>query len=90
VDGTLPPVRVEAEFTVEPFVEGNPGPHVVAAVDAVRAAGLEVDMEPFGSRIEGEAAEVQRALFAMVEAATANGASRVSLQLTVVGVSPHG
>jgi hypothetical protein len=29
-------VRLQAEYTVEPFVEGAPGPHVTAAFAAVR------------------------------------------------------
>ncbi len=32
------------EFTVEPFVEGRPGPHVAAAIDAARASGADVDV----------------------------------------------
>ena len=36
------------EILVEPFKENDPGPHVIAAVDAARAAGLDVDMGPFG------------------------------------------
>ena len=38
-----------ARVHVEPFVEGQPGPHVTAAVDAATAAGAEVDFGPFGS-----------------------------------------
>ncbi len=37
------------EFTVEPFVEGNPGPHVLAAVAAVEQHGIHVEFGPFGS-----------------------------------------
>ena len=28
-----------AEFTIEPFVEGEPGPHVRAAIEVAEAAG---------------------------------------------------
>jgi hypothetical protein len=28
------------EFTIEPFHEGRPGPHVTAAIDAVEALGI--------------------------------------------------
>ena len=35
------PVEVVAEFTIEPFVEGSPGPHVTAGLDAVRTAGFD-------------------------------------------------
>ena len=38
--------RVRVEFTVEPFVDGRPGPHVTAAWDAARAEGLVLEVEP--------------------------------------------
>ena len=44
------------EFTIEPFVEGKPGPHVVAAVAAVADLGAEVDFGPFGSSCTVDAA----------------------------------
>ena len=72
-----------AEFTIEPFVEGDPGPHVRAAVAVAETAGLAVDVGPFGTAIEGESADVLNAVDAVVRAAVANGATRVSLQLTV-------
>ena len=31
--------HVRIEFTVEPFVDGHPGPHVAAAIGAVEARG---------------------------------------------------
>jgi uncharacterized protein YqgV (UPF0045/DUF77 family) len=74
---------VTAEFTIEPFVEGTPGSHVLAALDAVRAAGLEPVIGPFGSSVHGELAAVSRAVAHMLEAATAAGATTVSVQLTV-------
>jgi len=67
------------EFTIEPFVEGEPGPHVMSAIEAVQALGFEVEFGPFGSscRVPDErAAEVTKAV---VEAAFANGATHVSL-----------
>ena len=72
-----------AEFTIEPFVEGDPGPHVSAAVAVAEAAGLAVDVGPFGTSVEGGTADVLDAVDAVVRAAVANGATRVSLQLTV-------
>jgi len=42
-----------------------------------------VDVGPFGTAIEGESADVLNAVDAVVRAAVANGATRVSLQLTV-------
>jgi len=73
------------EFTVEPFKEGAPGPHVHAAVEAVRASGLDVDFGPFGSSFEGEQAVVLDAADAVLRAAVGAGASRVSMQVTRPG-----
>ncbi len=70
------------EFTVEPFREGSPGPHVRAAVEAARTAGLSVDFGPFGTTVSGPDGPVLDALDAVVRAAVAAGATRVSLQLT--------
>ena len=74
-------MQARAEFTVEPFVDGNPGPHVMAAVDAVRATGLEPDIGPFATVIEGDAAAVTEAVGALIAAARWAGAERVSLQI---------
>jgi uncharacterized protein YqgV (UPF0045/DUF77 family) len=75
-------VALRVEFTVEPFVEGEPGPHVIAAVEAARACGLDVDFGPFGSVADGDDAAVLDALDAIARAAMAAGATRVSLQLS--------
>jgi uncharacterized protein YqgV (UPF0045/DUF77 family) len=69
------------EFTVEPFVQGAPGPHVTAAVDAAQASGLEVDFGPFGTSVSGPDAEVLNALDDVVRRALAAGATRVSVQI---------
>jgi hypothetical protein len=67
------------EFTIEPFVEGQPGPHVLSAIEAAQAFGYGIDFGPFGSTCSvpaDQAAEVARAVLA---AAFANGATHVSL-----------
>ncbi len=71
----------ELEFTVEPFVEGRPGPHVTAAVDAARAAGGEVEFGPFGSTCRADSATMPDVLSAIARAAFANGATHVSLNI---------
>ena len=80
------------EFTVEPFVEGEPGPHVRAALaaaeDAAARTGLRVEFGPFGTSIAGADAAVLDALDAVVRAAVAAGATRVSLQLARNGNTP--
>lgn len=70
-----------AEFLVEPFEEGHPGPHVEAAVAAVKALGLNPVVGPFGTTIEGESDVIMQAVKNLLDAATAAGASRVSIQV---------
>jgi uncharacterized protein YqgV (UPF0045/DUF77 family) len=77
-------MQARAEFTVEPFVDGNPGPHVMAAFDAVRALGLEPDIGPFATVVEGDAAEITEAVGALIAAARWAGAERVSLQIDFI------
>ncbi|MBU3702201.1 MAG: hypothetical protein FGM58_09180 [Acidimicrobiia bacterium] len=76
-------VAATVEFTVEPFTEGEPGDHVVAALAAVRAEGYTVEVGPFGSSFtcpaDRAAAVVERLTASAVEA----GATRVSVQVTV-------
>lgn len=77
-----------AEFTIEPFEAATPGPHVQAAIKVAqdRAADhptVKVDIGPFGTSIEGPATVVLEIVAAVNEAAVINGATRVSLQLTV-------
>jgi uncharacterized protein YqgV (UPF0045/DUF77 family) len=74
----------ELEFTVEPFVEGRPGPHVTAAVDAARAAGAEVEFGPFGSTCRADSATMPDVLSAIARAAFANGATHVSLNVAKI------
>jgi uncharacterized protein YqgV (UPF0045/DUF77 family) len=78
-------MTLRVEFTVEPFVEGSPGPHVGAAVAAAREHGLEVDFGPFGTTIEGDDSAVLAAIDAVVRAAMSTGASRVSVQVSRAG-----
>lgn len=77
-------MQVAAEFLVEPFSEGQPGPHVQAAVSAVEAAGLTVDIGPFGNITEGSSEAVLPALANALQAALAGGATRVSVSVVRV------
>jgi uncharacterized protein YqgV (UPF0045/DUF77 family) len=69
------------EFTIEPFVEGRPGPHVTAAIAAAEPRGLDVEVGPFGSSVVVDLAEVGALLGALSDAALANGATHVSLHV---------
>jgi uncharacterized protein YqgV (UPF0045/DUF77 family) len=75
-------VEVRLEFTVEPFLEGTPGPHVQAAVEEARRQGLNPEMGPFGTTIDGAAAQILPGLGAIVGAAVDGGASRVALAVS--------
>ena len=78
-------MALRIEFTVEPFKDGAPGPHVHAAVEAARTAGLAVDFGPFGSSVVGEDDQVLSAADAIVRAAIGAGATRVSMQIARPG-----
>lgn len=72
---------LRVEFTIEPFVDGQPGPHVLEAVAAVEALGLTVDFGPFSSSFTAEAAAVAHAVSALLGRAYAHGATHVSLHI---------
>jgi uncharacterized protein YqgV (UPF0045/DUF77 family) len=74
-------VVLRLEYTVEPFVEGAPGPHVRAALDAAAEGGLDVDFGPFGTTVAGGDGDVLAATDRIVRAAIEAGATRVSLQV---------
>jgi len=77
----MQPMALTVEFTVEPFIEGSPGPHVQAAVDAAAAQGLETEFGPFGTTAEGADDQVLDAVDAVTRAAVAAGATQISLQV---------
>ena len=69
------------EFTVEPFVEGQPGPHVKQAVAAVERHGLKVDFGPFGSSFSVDVEQMPTVVADMMRAAYSNGATFVSVSV---------
>jgi uncharacterized protein YqgV (UPF0045/DUF77 family) len=79
--GSLGAVTLHAEFTVEPFTAGDPGPHVQAAFDAATAAGLDVEIGPFGTAIEGDDEQVIETVATILRASLEHGATRVSVQV---------
>ncbi|MGF1597647.1 MAG: hypothetical protein ACFCVK_12080 [Acidimicrobiales bacterium] len=77
--------RVMVEFTVEPFTPADPGPHVTASIEAARRlAGPTVEVGPFGTAATVPSSEAPALTSAVVDAALANGATRVSLQLSTL------
>ncbi len=75
----------QLEVLVQPFKENDPGPHVLAAVEALEAAGLSPDMGPFATTAEGDLEVVIDTVATMLRAAFAHGATSVQLHLAGSG-----
>jgi uncharacterized protein YqgV (UPF0045/DUF77 family) len=77
---------LRAEFTIYPFREGDaPPPHVQAAIDELRRAGLTVEVGTLGQVVSGEPRVLLEALRAAEEAAVSAGATRMVLSIQVEG-----
>jgi uncharacterized protein YqgV (UPF0045/DUF77 family) len=75
---------VRGEFTVYPFIEGNAlPPHVQVAIDAIKDAGLEVEVGPLSNTIAGPLDRVLEALHRAESAALSAGAQRILIRLEV-------
>ncbi|MCX6530908.1 MAG: hypothetical protein NTY54_01095 [Actinobacteria bacterium] len=70
------------EFTIEPFVEGDPGAHVTAAVAAVEAHGISVDFGPFGSLFTAEEETLPMIVADLLKVAYSNGATFVNISVS--------
>ncbi|GAQ50814.1 hypothetical protein [Streptomyces acidiscabies] len=79
-------MRLRVEFTTEPFDLDEVPAHALAARKALDAAELDaVDVGPFGNTAEGDAPAVLSAVDAVLREALQAGATRVSLQVNVLG-----
>lgn len=84
--GSLTSVRLRVEFTTEPFDLEQAPAHAVAAREVIQKAQLDaVDVGPFGNTAEGEAGQVLAAVGALLRDSLEAGATRVSLQVNVIG-----
>ncbi|CAB5060059.1 unannotated protein [freshwater metagenome] len=70
------------EFTIEPFVEGDPGAHVTAAVAAVEAHGIAVDFGPFGSLFSVDDKNLPIVIGDLLRVAYENGATFVNIAVS--------
>ena len=77
-------MRVQVEFTVEPFIEGSPGAHVLAAIASMTADGHHVEVGPFSNAIVGEHLAVTESVGRMMTAAVESGATSVSINISPV------
>ncbi|OEU99756.1 hypothetical protein AN217_20275 [Streptomyces qinglanensis] len=74
------------EFTTEPFDLDEAPEHAVVAREVVQSAALDaVDVGPFGNTAEGSADAVLGAVTALLRRSLEAGATRVSLQVNVLG-----
>lgn len=79
-------MRLRVEFTTEPFDLDEAPAHAVAARRVIEAAELDaVDVGPFGNTAEGGADAVLKAVDALLRESLATGATRISLQVNVMG-----
>ncbi|MEU9734135.1 hypothetical protein [Streptomyces sp. NPDC048002] len=79
-------MRLRVEFTTEPFDLDEAPAHAVVARQVIEAAELDaVDVGPFGNTAEGGADAVLTAVDALLRRTLESGATRVSLQVNVIG-----
>ncbi|WP_306184150.1 MULTISPECIES: hypothetical protein [unclassified Streptomyces] len=79
-------MRLRVEFTTEPFDLDEAPAHAVVAREVVEAAELDaVDVGPFGNTAEGGADAVLTAVDALLRKTLKAGATRISLQVNVIG-----
>ncbi|MFE0416645.1 hypothetical protein [Streptomyces tendae] len=84
-------MRLRVEFTTEPFDLDEAPAHAVVAREVVEAAELDaVDVGPFGNTAEGGADRVLTAVDALLRRSLEAGATRISLQVNVVGEGAEG
>ncbi|MFJ8332438.1 hypothetical protein [Streptomyces sp. NPDC094437] len=79
-------MRLRVEFTTEPFDLDEPPAHALVAREVIEGATLDaVDVGPFGNTAEGGADAVLTAVDALLRRSLVAGATRISLQVNVVG-----
>ncbi|MEU7022843.1 thiamine-binding protein [Streptomyces sp. NPDC046203] len=79
-------MRLRVEFTTEPFDLDEAPAHAVVAREVIQSATLDaVDVGPFGNTVEGDADAVLTAVDALLRKSLEAGATRVSLQVNVIG-----
>jgi len=79
-------VRLKLEFTTEPFDLDEPPRHAVVGREVLEAAELDaVDVGPFGNSAEGGTEQVVAVVGDLLRRTLEAGATRVSLQVNVVG-----
>ena len=81
VSGQSARPEARLEVFVEPFREGEPGPHVGAVVETLERAGLEPDMGPFATVATGDLDAVLAAASDLLRAGFDAGATSISVRV---------
>ncbi|MDH6624764.1 uncharacterized protein YqgV (UPF0045/DUF77 family) [Streptomyces sp. LBL] len=84
-------MRLRVEFTTEPFDLDEAPAHALVAREVIEAADLDaVDVGPFGNTVEGGADAVLAVVDDLLRRTLTSGATRISLQLNVIGEGAAG
>ncbi|MFJ1866014.1 hypothetical protein ACIRP0_11775 [Streptomyces sp. NPDC101733] len=79
-------MRLRVEFTTEPFDLEEAPAHALAAREVIQTAQLDaLDVGPFGNTAEGDSERVLSAVAALLRDSLEAGATRVSVQVNVIG-----
>lgn len=79
-------MRLRLEFTTEPFDLDEVPDHALVAREVVAGAELSaVDVGPFGNTAEGSSEQVVTVVGDLLRRTLGAGATRVSLQVSVIG-----
>ena len=76
--------KIKVEFTIEPWVDGDPPERVNRCIDAIEALGVSVEIGPFGTSFVANVDLASTAVAAVINTAYANGATHVSIDIEKV------
>ncbi len=73
--------NIKVEFTIEPWVDGDPPERVNLCIAAVESFGIKVELGPFGTSFIASSEQVGPAVSAIITTAYAHGATHVSIDV---------
>jgi uncharacterized protein YqgV (UPF0045/DUF77 family) len=76
--------NIKVEFTIEPWVDGDPPERVNKCIEAIETLGISVELGPFGTTFVATADLAGSAVSALISTAYAHGATHVSIDVEKV------
>lgn len=76
--------NLKVEFTIEPWVDGDPPERVNRCIEAIEALGVSVEIGPFGTSFVAVTEVASTAVATVINTAYANGATHVSIDIEKV------